>query len=163
MDTLEVITVDTSLEDVLEFLKFVRRNRDVRVISTSATLDGPEYLLGNGIVASEKARAQGDIDVLHWNTSIPNPLCWSLYLRNYDTNWMPIDPRYAEPMPYPRTEESLLAAHSSFRQQPITTQTFRYGCFDCYLSPVLELCIPLDRRRSFFSLTADLSNFVRGD
>ena len=65
-------------------------------------------------------------------------------------------------MQYPRTEESRLAAHSSFRQQPITSQFFRYGHFDRLLSPVIELSIPLDRRKGFFSVTADFSNFVRG-
>ena len=162
MDALEVITVDTSLEDELEFLRFVRRDRDVRMISTRATLDGPAYRSANDLVAAKKEGAQGDFEVLLWNASIANPLCWSLYLSHYDANWMPIDPRYGEPMQYPRTEESRLAAHSPFRQQPITSQLFRYGHFDRLLSPVIELSIPLDRRQGFFSLTASFSNFVGG-
>lgn len=162
MDTLEVITVDASLEDAFRFLQFVRRNREVRIISTRVTLDGPAYLSEKDIVSSRKAESSDGCTFLLWNISIPNPLCWSLYLTNYDSDWMPVDPRYGDPMKYPRTEDDLLAVHSSFRQQPITTQTFRYGKVSRLLSPVIEVSIPSDRKKGFFDITANFSNVVNG-
>lgn len=161
-DTLEMITVDTSLADELEFFEFVCGNGDVRLISTDVSENGPRYLSIEDIPRMRMSAAPNDHTLLLWNTAVPTPLCWHLYLSNYNSEWEPIDPRYATRSEYPRNTDEGLALFASFQRQQITEQILRYGRIDSLLSPVIEVDIPTGKPGDFFSVTTEFSNWATG-
>jgi hypothetical protein len=161
-DALEVITIDTSLADELEFLEYVCSNGDVKMIATDVTPDGPRYLSIDDLPRLRQSAKPDDHTFLLWNTKMPTPLCWHLYLSNYDSEWEPIEPRHAMRSRYPRNIEEGLALYSSFQSHPIAEQILQYGRIDCLLSPVIEVDIPAERPGDFFSITAEFSNWATG-
>jgi hypothetical protein len=155
MDTLEELTIDTTLEEELEFLKFVRQNGDVRILSAHlVNLQGPIEISYDEIRQLRGNGYDSECSFLLWNKSIPNPLCWSLYYSNYDRNWNAVERKHPDGLNPPKTLDEYLALYADFMGHPISDVLFMSGKIHSVLSPIIKVNIP-SRTTRFMSLTVD--------
>ncbi len=169
MDTYEIITLArTSVDDEVNFLDTILRNRKIRLIKSKATLTGPVYLTLDEFRKIKISGSEADCQIYLWNTGLAHRLRWSPYLSRYDATWSPIDDEFGgSPMRQPRTKEDYEALHFAFRRQPITGRLFRYGRFIEQFSPILAINVSSEKIKEktngLFTIKAQFSNWINRD
>lgn len=162
MNTLEVVTFDTTVEDDLKFLEYVLSNKDVKLISREANVTGPIEVSKDRIHELWGKGHINECSIIIWNTSISNPLCWQPYLMYYDRDWNSVERNHPESIKSPKNTDEYFSLYNSFVSLPITEKLFLHGKYHPVFSPVIEFDFP-DRRNRFTGVSANFSNIITND
>jgi hypothetical protein len=161
VDSVETLTAATHIEDEMDFFSFVLNESPVKGILSSMNMNGPTILSLDDIEWIRRFGTADQREIFLWNTSCPNPLCWSPDWAWYDANWEPIERSEGShlkqkfPSPWlPRTTEQGIKMHTSFQDTPITETLFMHGRIARGISPVIEISLPLNEG-DYFGMTAD--------
>ena len=145
-DILECVSIDTSLDDELDFLGFALSDPDIRLVLPQANLNGPVYASAQEWPV---LREQQEFVYL-WNSRCGNPLCWQV---RFPFQNLPVLPPIGQ-----QNKHEFLAIHTAFKQILITEQQFATGRFQPALSPVVEIS-----KDAYFGVTAFFSGTLRQD
>lgn len=145
MDMSECVSVETTLDDELDFFHFALSDPNVRLVLLRATINGPTFA------------ALQDWPAVHlqefsflWNSRCSNPLCWRVRLPFQD---IPKFPPIGE-----QTKQTFVTAHEDFKKIPISEEHFANGGFHGGLSPVVEVS-----KGGYLIASADFSDLPRHD
>ncbi len=125
MDLSECVSVETTLDDEIEFLHFALSDPDVRLVLLRAALNGPAFA-----TLQDWSVIQHQEYALLWNSRCGNPLCWKVRL--------PFQDLVEFPAIGEQTKQTFLKAHEAFRKIHITEEHFTNGWYTS-LSPAIEV------------------------
>jgi hypothetical protein len=165
----ETVTIDTHLEDEIEFISYLQQEKGILIIPSELNLSGPTSLNLSQIIEIRNNELLNERTLYIWNSSCSNLLCWSPSGMWYDDKWNPIPksshryyPSADSPWSPIESINQWCLMQKEFRCQQINENIFIHGHLLRGLSPVIEMSLPRNND-PFLSIHVDYRERILHD